>query len=169
MLVEKRKWDGSVASQEDAQLLVDSEQALVWVVWKGTPRSRPKKSRSETVERDEVWVALPDEPVVAVGYSADSDVETVELHAALPPRRTNDGLSWVDLDLDVVAKEGGISLEDERAFVDNAQAMAYPDDVIRAAWHGVSEGASRLLMHEWPFDGWLTRQLAVARESVTQV
>ena len=60
-------------------------------------------------------------------------------------------------------RAGELSLEDEEQFHRHAATMSYPRDVIRGAWAGISRMAPRYTMGEWPFDGWLPRELARAR------
>ena len=68
-----------------------------------------------------------------------------------------------DLDLDFEVHGDNISLEDEAQFHRHAATMAYPREVIRGAWEGISRLAPRYTTGEWPFDGWLNETLAQAR------
>jgi hypothetical protein len=51
LTIEKRKWDGTVSARWPAELLCDGER-LVWRTAAGTRRERPRRGRSEVVERE---------------------------------------------------------------------------------------------------------------------
>jgi hypothetical protein len=101
--VEKRKWDGSVSTREEARLLDGDISALAWRVSAGTRRERLRRGAFALVEQDELWLSLPDLPVVLCSYlTAENVIERQEAHAAWEPVGLNTGvLSWIDLDLDV--------------------------------------------------------------------
>ena len=89
----------------------------------------------------------------------------IVLHAAVPVDAATDGfVRWIDLDLDFEVRDGSVALEDEEEFHRHAGAMAYPRDVIRGAWSGISRLAPRYTTGEWPFDGFLERTVAQARQ-----
>ena len=104
--VEKRKWDGSISSRERAWLVDCDASPLAWRVSAGTRRERPAQGDSELVEQDELWLSLPDAPVVLCSYlTPENTLERHELHAAWEPVGLNTGvLRWIDLDLDVVVE-----------------------------------------------------------------
>lgn len=160
--VEKRKWDGSVASVEVAELLEASPDATVWHLAAGTERQRPRKGTSEIVDREELWLAVEGQWWVLCAHVGDDrSVEELVLHAAAPFAPGDDGLiRWIDLDLDFEVRGDHLSLEDEAQFHAHARTMSYPDEVVRGAWAGVSAIAARYTTGEWPFDGSLERYLA---------
>ena len=163
--VEKRKWDGSVSAREQAMLL-ETERCLVWRVTAGTRRERPARGVTEEVGQDELWLSPTDVPVVLCSYlAADGTVERYELHAACE-RTVMDGdlVSWIDLDLDVILEDGTVKLLDEAAFMEHADAMHYPEHVVRAAWSGIADVTPRFVNREWPFDGFLD---ALARSAAS--
>ena len=106
---------------------------------------------------DEWWVLCAEADGEGIG--------SLVLHAAVPVELTAPGrIEWIDLDLDLEVRDGQLSLEDEEQFHRHTATMSYPRDVIRGAWAGISRMAPRYTMGEWPFDGWLERELVQARE-----
>jgi protein associated with RNAse G/E len=160
--VEKRKWDGSVAAVESAILVEASPRATVWRVPAGTERQRPRKGTVEVTEREELWLAVVGEWWVLASHRAPGGpIDELVLHAAAPFTPIEDGvIRWVDLDLDFEVRGEEVSLEDEAEFHAHARTMAYPDDVVRGAWSGISTIAARYTTREWPFDGFLEQHLS---------
>jgi protein associated with RNAse G/E len=155
--VEKRKWDGSLAAVVMADLVSSTSAATVWHVAVGTERERPRAGTADVVDRDELWVGVPGEWwVLCAHLAADRSVDELVLHAAAPFDDVGPELiRWIDLDLDFEVRGEHVSLEDEAEFHAHARTMAYPDDVVRGAWAGISGMAARYTTREWPFDGFL--------------
>src|SRR5262245_42347893 len=156
--VEKRKWDGTVAAREEA-LLLDCDVAMAWRVRAGSRRERPRRGDSVLVAQDELWLSLPDAPVLLCSYlTTDNAVERSELHAALAPVGRDPGLlTWIDLDLDVALDHDTVEVLDEQKFMDHAATMHYPQHVVSAAWAGIASVTPRYVNHGWPFDGFVER------------
>ena len=163
--VEKHKWDGRVSTVDERALLVEAETArLAWFVPAGAPRSRA--GTTEVVAHDELWLTVSDEWWVLCAQADGDEIDALVLHAAVPVEHTApDHIEWIDLDLDLEVRDGELSLEDEEQFHRHAATMSYPREVVRGAWAGISRMAPRYTMGEWPFDGWLERELARARET----
>jgi hypothetical protein len=161
-VAEKRKWDGTLSAVGPARLVSAPGHAVAWYVAAGSERRLPSKDSIERVATHELWVAAPGEWWVLCGQGdGGDDVAAYVLHAATPfelPR--SNIISWVDLDLDFEVTADVIELEDEAEFHAHASSMAYPDDVVRGAWSGISALAPRFTTGEWPFDGWLAQRLA---------
>jgi hypothetical protein len=157
--VEKRKWDGSLAAVDVAELVRSSATATVWRISPGTERQRPRKGIVETVAGEELWLAVEGEWwVLCAHVGADQEIEELVLHASAPFEPRADGrIEWVDLDLDFEVRGDHLSLEDEAQFHAHAGSMAYPDEIVRGAWSGISGIAARYTTGEWPFDGFLDR------------
>ena len=145
------------STREEAELLECDVAPLVWRISAGTRRERPARGESEIVEQDELWLSLPDAPVVSCSYlTAANTVERSELHAGFEPRLISDDvLKWIDLDLDVVLDHDTVKVLDEEKFMENARSMSDPDHVVRAVWAGIATVTPRFVNHEWPFDGFL--------------
>jgi hypothetical protein len=108
ILVEKRKWDGSVSAREEALLHETDTRCSAWRVSSGTRRERPARGGSERVEQDELWLSLNVVPVVLCSYvTKENTLERHELHAACEAIVTEGDhlLSWIDLDLDVILED----------------------------------------------------------------
>lgn len=163
--IEKRKWDGTLTSVTVGRTVDAPEGAVAWLVSTGTVRERPARDTREVVDADEIWAAMNGEWWVLCGYSApDHSIARYVLHAAAPFESPGpDGISWIDLDLDYEVSGDDVALEDETEFHRHARTMAYPDDVVRGAWSGISGIAPRYTTREWPFDGWMQRCLDAAR------
>lgn len=67
----------------------------------------------------------------SLGFHPDGSLRHVYCNVAMPFQQAATGLSYVDLDLDVLQRAGErVRLEDEDEFADHAMTMAYPQDVI---------------------------------------
>jgi hypothetical protein len=162
--VEKRKWDGSLAAVEAAELVRSAPEATVWRLAAGTQRQRPRLGRVEVVG-DELWLGVVGEWwVLCAHLGPEAAIDALVLHAAAPFAGLVDGrIGWTDLDLDFEVHGDQVSLEDEAQFHAHARSMSYPDEVVRGAWSGISAIAARFTTGEWPFDGFLERCLADLR------
>jgi hypothetical protein len=159
---EKRKWDGTLASTVPARLVAAPVDAVTWYIAAGAERLHPRKGETERVDPPELWVAVVGEWWVLCGKGErDGEIESYVLHAAAPfAAPTAKVIAWVDLDLDFEVEGEHVALEDEAQFHAHARSMAYPDEVVRGAWSGISRIAPRYTTGEWPFDGWMARCLA---------
>lgn len=157
--IEKRKWDGSVSAVDVGEALDAGEGVHAWLVRAGSERQRPSKGEVETLDVDELWLAAPGEWWVLCAYGLVSgEIHDYRVHAAAPFEAPDgDSVVWIDLDLDFDVAGDDVSLEDEAEFHAHAKTMAYPDDVVRGAWTGVSVIAARYTNTEWPFDGLVER------------
>jgi protein associated with RNAse G/E len=166
--VEKRKFDGTLSVVEHGVLVGGDDRAVAWFVPAGSERERPAKRTTEIVERDEIWAARPGEWWVLCGISGrDGGIEQFVLHAATPLPPLEPGiLRWIDLDLDYEVHGEHVALEDEEEFHRHARTMHYPPEVIEGAWKGISTTAPHYTTGDWPFDGWLDRQLAAGRRQL---
>jgi hypothetical protein len=167
--VEKRKWDGTLSAECPGEWLERSGGVVAWRVVEGTVRSKPSKGEVEVVGDDEIWLAVPGQWWVLCGHSERGTVTDWVLHAAAPFEvPAPDCIRWTDLDLDFEVHGSEIAVEDEVQFHEHAKSMAYPDEVVRGAWSGISAIAPRYTTGEWPFDGWLQSRLDRARAEPTR-
>jgi protein associated with RNAse G/E len=152
----KRKWDGSVSAVNTGHPLAVPGDSSAWLVLAGSPRERPGSGATEVVGSDELWLAVPGEWWVLCGLlDAARSLTGYKVHAAVPfePLRTEDEITWVDLDLDFEVSGDEVAIHDEAQFHDHAREMGYPDQVVRGAWSGISSIAARYTNGDWPFDG----------------
>ena len=54
-------------------------------------------------------------------------------NVATPAQFDGETLRWIDLDLDVLTRKGGVEVDDEDEFADHRERFSYPDDVVRHA------------------------------------
>ena len=165
--VEKRKWNGRVSSAESAHVVPTSPSVLAWFVRAGTSRARPTHSGPDWLECDELWLTVADEWWVLCAAATGDSITDVVVHAAVPVEPVSrQVLTWIDLDLDFEVHSGVVGLKDEDVFQHHASLMAYPKEVVRGAWSGISRLAPRYTTGEWPFNGWLDVVLARSRGQV---
>ena len=153
--VVKRKWDGTVSAVDTASRLGVADGQVAWIVHAGSSRSKPRSGSVEVVEGDELWLSVTGAWWVLCGYvDAERSLTTFKVHASAPFEPPDvDEIGWVDLDLDFDITSGDVALRDEAEFHDHARTMAYPKDVVRGAWSGISTMAARYTTGDWPFDG----------------
>jgi protein associated with RNAse G/E len=164
MRIEKRKWDGTLSAVCDGRLLERTGGVVAWWITPGTVRTKPARDEVELVAEDEIWLAVPGEWWVLCAHSEGGTINDSVLHAAAPFQMPSDEcVLWTDLDLDFEVRGTEIAVEDEVQFHEHAKSMAYPDEVVRGAWSGISAIAPRYTTGEWPFDGWLQTRLDRAR------
>ena len=78
----------------------------------------------------------------------------------LPPTVTDEEIHFIDLDVDLVAREPGEwQLDDEEEFDINRIRYGYPDALVEQVWHTVAEVKRRIEHQQFPFDGSLERRL----------
>lgn len=153
VVVEKRKWDGSVSGRWSAELLREPPGPWTWIARAGTRRERPRRGETEILERDELGLAADEWWVVTAVLAPGGGVERYEVDAAVPVARSGrDAIFFIDLDLDLEMDAGGVSLEDEDDFRRRSEEMGYPPEVRRGAWRGLRDATERLRTRAWPFD-----------------
>ncbi|MFC0212489.1 DUF402 domain-containing protein [Paenibacillus chartarius] len=75
----------------------------------------------------------------------------------MPARIQDDIVSFIDLDLDLVQRNGEWKVVDEDEFERHAIAYAYPEPLIERARQELSDLQRRIRNNEFPFDGTLER------------
>jgi hypothetical protein len=173
ILIEKRKWDGSVAGREQARLLTSDTDTFAWVVESGSTRVKPRQGSLELVSDSEVWLASRACSFVVCARAAAPDaIDFVEVHAAvLHTPRFGSKFVWVDLDLDLLwdPTDHTVSLKDFEDLIRRWDEMSYPDQLVRKAWDAIGEALTRIHRHDWPFDGTLETYLREAHHAENQV
>jgi len=159
VVVEKRKWDGSVSARWPARLLDDDPDRLVWVTEAGTCRDRLRRGEREVVDRREATAAGSAWWVVTA-WADDEGRVRYEVDAATPALRDDGLVAFVDLDLDLSLGDGEARLEDEDQFARRSREMGYPAEVRHGARAGLADAARRWRSKRWPFDGTLADLLA---------
>jgi hypothetical protein len=161
IVIEKRKWDGTISARSSGRLLDDLDGARCWLVPAGTAEERPGLRRVDHPEADTICVAAGAWWVVSVKLGPGSDIGPYRVDAALSPGRPYEGvLRWVDLDLDLILDGTDVELRDHADFRRRARTMAYPPEVREGAWAGIRDAVLRHGAGDWPFDGSLGERLA---------
>lgn len=132
VLVDIRKYDGSLSAQWTAVRLGEDEHG----VWLGTAQGVPVRSAtgSRTSRFAYVMLVPPDKWWTAT-FCADPGPE-MYCDVCTVPEWSADGtvLHMVDLDLDVVRPHGGEAhIEDEEQFAEHRVRYGYPDSVVGKA------------------------------------
>ncbi|MEO9255461.1 MAG: hypothetical protein ABI305_07980, partial [Tepidiformaceae bacterium] len=97
---------------------------------------------------------------ILVSFDAIGRVLEFQCDASLPAKRDGREISFVDLDLDVMAgPDLQHHLRDEDTFAVHTQTMAYPHEVIASARAGVSLAVELIEGRHLPFDGSAERLL----------
>jgi len=160
VLIEKRKWDGSVSARWEADLRRDDGR-VVFVTPAGTRRERPRRGEVEVTRCLEVsgsagagWIvtAVVDGDGALVRYEVDATAGGEE------PRR--DVFAFVDIDLDLEIADGAAVVEDLAQFAERRRTMGYPPGLLTHAVAALDDALDRYRRGAWPFDGAL---LAEAR------
>jgi hypothetical protein len=159
VLVEKRKWDDSVAARTSSRWLASPRGYRCWWTAAGALRERPRLGRVELVAAHEVTVAGPHWWVITARAAADDGHVRYHVDAAVPARVDAAGLAFCDLDIDLVIEPGSTVVRDGGDFRRRAREMNYPPAVRRGALNGLRDAASRAAVAAWPFDGWLEQRL----------
>jgi protein associated with RNAse G/E len=76
-----------------------------------------------------------------------------------PAKIKGNTVSFVDLDLDYIQRNGEWKVVDEDEFLSNADKFAYPDNLIRKAREELVNLEERIRNKQFPFDGTIERFL----------
>ncbi len=101
VVVEKRKWDGTVSARWVARLVAGPPTVWCWRTDVGRIRQRPRLDALE-VTQEELSLAGQDWWVLTALLGADGRIERMKADAAAPVTSEQDALLWFyDLDLDL--------------------------------------------------------------------
>jgi protein associated with RNAse G/E len=154
VVVEKRKWDGTVAARWASRLVSRQPSLWCWRTDIGTIRERPRLDALEVVTQQELSVAGQGWWVLTAFLDADGRIERMKVDAATPVAAEADRLLWfVDLDLDLEIEGSTVIVRDEDVFVRRAREMGYPPEVCRRARAALEDVAARHRTGRSPFDG----------------
>ncbi|MET9022993.1 DUF402 domain-containing protein [Actinopolymorpha sp. NPDC004070] len=151
--------------------------------WSVLPAGSPVRRASGTILRyatdqvfcypyDRWWVARMGAPPVGFrAYRADGsvrtfdDVEPERADISTPAEMSADGISFVDLTLDVVRdRHGVVTVLDEDEVAEEVARYAIPAGHVQAAQRSCADVAALMRAGAPPFDGSATRWLAVAAD-----
>jgi hypothetical protein len=164
----KCKYDGSVKREHEG-LLVDERDGWVTVACLAGIHQHLHHGVPVEDERGDALVHMSTRlPLTAINWFQDGRLVERYVDAALPARFDGAVASYVDLDLDIVAVIGERPyVKDIADFEANRVAMAYPPDVLAAAWQGIQLGSELIAVGAFPFNGAaeqsMSRAIEVAR------
>ncbi|GAC1385960.1 MAG: hypothetical protein NVSMB48_23980 [Marmoricola sp.] len=146
-----RKWPDSPHWEFDARWL-GADSVGTWLgVREGTWLSRPQAGFHASC--DHVVLVPHDDWWLATFYDDDArrPVDTY-VDITTPATWTDDTITCVDLDLDVVRRvDGSVFVDDEDEFDEHQRSLAYPSDVVRSARASAQVVLSGVEADEGPF------------------
>jgi protein associated with RNAse G/E len=155
--VRKLKFDGS-AKRDWAGELVDTVGESWFVVYH--PETGHRTEAGAAVVHALRYYGMDCPLSVLVCFDALGRVLEYQCDAALPATISGSQISFVDLDLDVMADADlHYGLRDEDEFARRSAEMAYTAEVVSAAWAGVRLAKALIEGRAFPFDGSAERLL----------
>ncbi|HSJ72840.1 MAG TPA: DUF402 domain-containing protein [Miltoncostaeaceae bacterium] len=153
LIIEKRKWDGSVSARWTARFQRDGAR-MTWRTPPGTPREHPRSGRHETTEHLEVSATCGEGWIVTAVIDADGELLRYEVDATAGQEVERDGvLAFIDLDLDLEINEGAAEVTDLMQFAERREQMGYPPGMLSAVVTALDKALRRHRRGDWPFDG----------------
>lgn len=167
--VQVKKYDGSLHYEWTSRLIDDNDERIL--LYAGPGRTLQHYTRqacytyhSHSLEcfmrQDGFTVQLDLEPDGAIRHYSN---------IGLVPRLDGNIITFIDLDLDLVADRGGEwRLVDEEEFAANQVRFGYPDDVVTHVWNTIEDVNQRIEINAFPFDGSLEQRLmTLAKEGMS--
>jgi len=153
LIIEKRKWDGSVSARWTALFQRDGAR-LTWRTPIGTSRSHPRTGEQETTEHLEVSATCSDGWIVTAILDADGRLLRYEVDATAGDEAERDGiLAFIDLELDLVIRDQTAVVTDLIEFAERREEMGYPPGMLSAVVVALDGALRRHRRGDWPFDG----------------
>ena len=147
ILIEKRKWDGSVASREVATLVRSKRGALVWLVEPGRTRLKPRQRTLELVSPPEVWVASPTMGSLPAPAPEQTTRSTPSRYT--PPCCPGHALARSSFGSTSTSTSAGPGRPHRLArrlqeHIRRWDEMHYPEQLVRKAWDAIGEALTRI-------------------------
>jgi uncharacterized protein len=153
VIIEKRKWDGSVSARWTAQFRRDGAR-LTWRTPPGTERAHPRSGRRETTEHLEVSATCGEGWIVTAVIGGDGGLTRYEVDATAGQEVERDGvLAFIDLDIDLEIDEGTVVVTDLIEFAERREQMGYPPGMLSGVVIALDKALRRHRRGDWPFDG----------------
>ncbi|MGG1552965.1 DUF402 domain-containing protein [Paenibacillus ferrarius] len=83
-----------------------------------------------------------------------------------PPRLEQDGVSFIDLDLDLIYRDGVWQVVDEDEFAEHTVKFGYPPELVNRVWQELAKLQARIASRQFPFDGSMERLVSQAPHEV---
>ncbi|MFN0145246.1 MAG: hypothetical protein ACKVT1_01940 [Dehalococcoidia bacterium] len=151
----KCKYDGSVKRERTGELLDITDE---WIIIAHVPGLHEHLKYGEPepalFQGTALYYLNRRRPLTAVNWFEERALSERYVDAALPATIENGVARFVDLDLDLIAGVGADAyVKDVLDFERRRVEMAYPPEVVAAAWEGIRIGAELLGQGRFPFDG----------------
>lgn len=145
-----RKWDGT-PHWVHHELLLGVDDCGTWIGQrKGWTSTRP--GRTFVADAPNVSVCAEGAGWIATFFGAER-AGGLRIYVDLVADLRLDTMSAIDMDLDVILGEGGVTIVDQDEFADHRALMSYPDDVAARVERDAHEVARMIAAGEPPFDG----------------
>ncbi len=147
------EWESELLERTDDYALVLSEPGRKLTHY---TRGKTFTMNSRTLE----FFSLVD------GFTVSGDVRDGRIHQYycninLPAQYENNRITFVDLDLDYVCRDGSWKVVDEDEFEQNRIRFAYPQEVVAFARRELLRLQERVERRRFPFDGALERWIPI--------
>jgi hypothetical protein len=153
VVIEKRKWDGSVSARWEADLRREDGRVVI-VTPPGTRRERPRTGEVERTRCLEVSGSAGAGWIVTAVIDADGVVVRYEVDATVGDETPQGGVfAFVDIDLDLEIGDGTPEVEDLAEFAERRRTMGYPPGLLTHATAALDDALARWRAGAWPFDG----------------
>jgi len=153
VVIEKRKWDGSVSARWAALFARDGER-MTWITPAGTIRRRPRRGGDDTTALLEVSATNGTGWIVTAVLDAEGRLSRYDVDATDGGEAERDGvLAFIDLDLDLRLTDVGPAVEDLIEFALRREEMGYPPGLLSRAVLALDDALTRHWHGAWPFDG----------------
>jgi len=140
-------WEGTVLEQTETYLLVAN-----------TPGRTLHHHRREAIYTYDNYSLefYPLDGDFTVGLDMELTGETTYYcNICLPPILQGDVLSFIDLDLDLVYRDGAWTVVDEDEFLENQKLYHYPIELVERTRASLLNLQQRIAQQQFPFDGFL--------------
>ena len=154
ILVRKLKYDGSVRSEWEGELLpFDSAE---WLIVRHHPERHRKWQDGKQARADILMVRclnIVKPSTILLGFDANGQFDHAKCDAALPSVYTNNLLEFVDLDLDIIVNSDlTFYVRDQAQFEQHRVLMNYPDEVVEQAHLGIAIAKTWVQSRAFPFN-----------------
>lgn len=153
-IVRKQKFDGSIKSEWQGDLLTSPEQD--WLVVFHHFERHHKFANGNRVQAEPLFLHCLNRvaPItVLLQYDRECSFQGAKCDAALPATNVGDTINFIDLDLDVIVEDDfSYHVRDEDTFVQNRAKMQYPELVTQQAHKGIMLAQQLIKSREFPFN-----------------
>ncbi len=158
--VQVEKYDGSLHYEWTSRLIDEDDERILLYAGPGRTLQHHTRQACYTYESHSLECFMRrDGFTVQLDLEKDGSIRHY-CNIGLVPRLNEDVITFIDLDLDLVADRGGEwRLVDEDEFAVNRVRFGYPDDVVAHVWNTIADVKRRIDSGAFPFDGSLERRL----------